>query len=80
MEVNEEVLRKIFKKFIFGQGLLKKNATAQVDEFMFNNAPLSSFNDETKSELSQYYNYINEVYMAITKQAMPNIFYVDREK
>ena len=74
MKINEEALKEVFKKNVLYICMISLHAQSQISEYIKGNIPLTYFDDETKKELSDFYNVIKNAYYLETNEYIPNIF------
>ena len=75
--MNEEVLKEIIKRRILGCCQLQMNTQKQILDWLDGTITFADFSDESKFDLSHYYQMIQKLYYLDAKEFLPNIFYVE---
>lgn len=74
MSIDEKALKKVLHREVLFICIVSKHTEEQLINYIFNNAPLSSFDSQSKKELAEYYSIIKDAYFLETKDFIPNIF------
>ena len=77
MNIREDALKEVMRITVLGRCDIKYHTRVQLIDYVYNGAPLDSFDNETKKDLSGLYEIISHDYFLETNETIPNIFYVE---